>query len=162
METKSDPRRLSSIDAATSVGRLADDVVIAVAHMLDGHQRASDAESLELAANWLDRVGWQLEHPLDLSGLGEVASPPGILGFGPEVRGAVIRAIGGQVDRQAAVDALRQLSELLRAAAAEKANRDGLERLLVVFESIARAMLLAAGSLLTPPPRSTWATTFAS
>lgn len=162
-ETQADPQRLSSIDAATSLGRLADEVVVALAHRIDRVALGpDDVRALTLAADWLNRLSDQLANPLDLSRLGDVAAFPGLYGFGPDVTGAAIDAIGSSAGRQAEVEALRALRDTVRNVPSDTSDPETLHRLLRVFESIARAMLSAAGSMLAPPARSAWATTSVS
>lgn len=164
IETQADARRLTSIDAATSLGRMADDVVLAVLHRLDQEGLDShDEQALTNAAEWLDRLAGHLADPLDLARLGDdVSAVPGLFGFGPDVAGTAIDAIGAGSGTDTEIAAIRELRSRVLEVFAGSARRADMERLLQVFESIARAMLSAAGSMLSPPARTSWAMTFAS
>jgi hypothetical protein len=162
IETHADARRLSSIDAATSLGRLADEVVVAASRRIAGIPLApEDARALHTASGWLTCLSDQLAKPLDVSYIGATGQLPGLYGFGPDVTGAAIGAIGLSADRDEEVEVLHRLRDMTNAVASEGSDPEGVERVLEVFESIARAMLSAAGSLLNSPNGSTWPKTFA-
>jgi hypothetical protein len=161
IESRSDTRRLSSIDAANWLGRLADSVVIAASHCLSGLPLDSnDHEALQTAAHWVDQLRHRLAEPLDLSHIGGDTEFPGSYSFNSDVTGAAIHAIGGDANREAEINALDKLGITIRAVDASIDHTDSAQLLVTTFESIARAMLSAAGSLLVSPTGFAWPQTF--
>lgn len=162
IESSADTRRLSEVDAAGWVGRLADSVVVAISRQLtDQTLGEADRLALDTAARWLDRLSEQLAKPLDLTHIGGSADFPAVYNFGTNVTDAAIDALGVGADRDSEISALRSLSASVRDVEAGRGDSQTAEHLVAVFESIAEAMLSAAGSLLATPARRTWPTTFA-
>lgn len=162
IESSADTRRLSEVDAAGWVGRLADSVVVAISRRLtDQALSEADRHALDTAARWLDRLREQLAKPLDLTHIGGSTDFPAVYNFGSNVTDAAIDALGVGADPEAEIRALQSLSASVRDVKAGQADSQDAEHLVIVFESIAEAMLSAAGSLLATPARRTWPKTFA-
>jgi len=157
IDTQSDAERLYSIDAATSLGRLADAIVMAASHRLSSSELTdADRAALRAASTWLDRLSRQIEHPLDLSLIGE-SNEPGLFGFGSEMTDVAVSALGSAGNPVAEARALQQLKAAIDATEAGTLPTESVTHVLEVFESMARAMLAASGSLLRDPNRSLWA-----
>lgn len=163
IETQVDARRLSSIDAATALGRLADAVVLAVARRASGDAlSAGDERALHSASEWLDRLSEQLAKPLDLSHIGTTSHLPGVYGFGPDVNAVAIDAISHARDANAEIETLRSLRDATSSVIASGVDPKIMDMVAEVFESVARAMLSAADSLLNSPSRRAWPTSYSS
>jgi hypothetical protein len=162
-ETQADARRLTSIDAATSLGQLADEVVVAVIHWrADSTLNEHDAMAVRQAAQWLESTSARLADPLSLeAGHDNVLSFPGPDSFGPGLADAALGVLSANRKTDETIAALDALKLQLLAIADGSADERDAERLLNVFEGIARAMLSAADSLLAPATRTKWAMTSA-
>lgn len=164
IETQGDARRLASIDGATALGQLADDVVVAILHWKDhGDLERDDLHALRQAIDWLERAKEGLDHPLRLASAPSGSSAlPSLDSFGPSLTGAALGALGAGMDAQAMSSALDAIRLQTQAVVERKADPAEVDRVLSVFEALSRAMLSSADAMLAPSARGSWTTTSGS
>jgi len=157
-ETQGDAKRLSAIDGATSLGRLADGAVLVLSHWQDRKRLSSeDVNTLQALADWLGRAAERIADPLTAAfAVGRYELLPGLDNFGTGVTSAAIEAIAPGLDSETEVATLRDLREKVLEVVDRSANAESVEFLAGVFESVAKAMLAAADYMLTPSSRAAW------
>jgi hypothetical protein len=161
IETQGDARRLASIDGATSLGQMADRVVVAALHWRQHRQlEAQDVDALRRAADWLGSVELILSDPLSLSSV--ISRPsefPELDSFAPGLAGVALGELGSTADKEGQGRALGRLRELLLALANGSAGESDTDRVVRIFEAFAQAMLASADSMLATTPGTSWTTT---
>ncbi len=106
------------------------------------------------------RAELALTDPLDLAQRSSALNNlPGLDTFGPGVADAALEAFAAGLDLGQEVLAVKHLRSKVLEFAAGRAAPIVAEELADVFETIAKAMITAADSMLAPVARTAWATT---
>jgi hypothetical protein len=164
--TQARARRLAEIDGATSLSRLADEVVHATIGWTErGLAGDRDATAVSLAVAWLDTVLNATQDPLDLGrSIGEPDAAQALAnasGFASEELRDVL-AVEAAPD-QSAADVFSWLKDRLVAMQRGDAKQDDVDVIQRIFEAIATSMLGSADRLLTPDPGlASWTKSFVS
>lgn len=158
-----DTSNLTAITGATSLSRLADQVVTLVIRYEDsGSLDSQDQSVLAITIEWLDKLVQLVEDPLDLQrSLNDLEQIPllnsfGSVSLGDGLKSLLAREAPEGSDTGAA--AFRWLRDLVNTLKVGKASSKQLETIQRVFEGLASALLTKANELLESKPGVAWTT----
>lgn len=160
INTQAEARRLRSMDEASTIGRLADDVVLALARRKSARDLSEDdRRALERTQQWLGQAVTRVTDPLSLSTKRLPGSSAADLdSFGPRLATAALEASPMPAQTDHGQEALETLRRQIRRVLDGQATPGELQQLHLVFEAVAQAMLHSSRVLRPTIRPAAWKT----